>query len=48
MEQTQHGTFTPLAFLIYGSMGREFPTFYSRLSDLLSEKLHLSKSIIIN
>ena len=30
-------------FLIYGSMGRECCTFYSRLSDLLSEKRDLPK-----
>ena len=32
--QIEHGTFTPLFFSIYGSMGRECRTFYSRLSDL--------------
>ena len=36
--QMEHGTFTPLFFLIYGSMGRECRTFYSRLFDLLSER----------
>ena len=41
--QMEHGTFTPLFFLIYGSMGRECRTFYSRLSDLLSEKRDLPK-----
>ena len=34
--QIEHGRFTPLVFSIYGSMGRECRTFYSRLSDLLS------------
>ena len=33
--QIEHGTFIPLLFLIYGRMGRECCTFYSRLSDLL-------------
>ena len=40
-----NGTFTPLFFSIYGSMGRECCTFYSRLSDLLTEKRDLPKSI---
>ena len=43
--QIEHGTFTPLFFSIYGSMGRECRTFYSRLSDLLSEKRDLPKTI---
>ena len=43
--QIEHGTFTPLFFSIYGRMGRECRTFYSRLSDLLSEKRDLAKSI---
>ena len=34
-----HDTFTSLVFPIYGSMGRECRKFYSRLSDLLSEKV---------
>ena len=38
--QIEHGTFTPMVFSIYGSMGRKYHTFYSRLSDLLSEKCH--------
>ena len=33
-----HSVFTLLVFSIYGSMGRECHKFYSRLSDLLSEK----------
>ena len=45
--QIEHGTFTPF-FSIYGSMGRECRRFYSRLSDLLSEKRHLRKSITMN
>ena len=46
--QIEHGTFTPLFFSIYGSMGRECRTFYSRLSDLLSEKRDLPKSVTMN
>ena len=46
--QIEHGTFTASVFSIYGSMGRECRTFYSRLSDLLSEKRDLSKSITMN
>ena len=43
--QIEHGTITPLVFPTYGSIGRECCTFYSRLSDLLSEKPDLPKSI---
>ena len=43
-----HGTFTPLVFSIYGSMCRECHKFYSRLSDLLTEKRNLPKSIVAN
>ena len=46
--QIEHGTFTPLVFSIYGSMGRECHTFFSRLSDLLSDKRDLPKSINMN
>ena len=46
--QIEHGTFTPLFFSIYGTMGRECRTFYSRLSDSLSEKRDLPKSITMN
>ena len=46
--QVDHGTFTTLAFSIYGSMGRECHKFYSRLSDLLSEKRDLPKSVVSN
>ena len=46
--QTEHGTFTPLVFSIYGSIGTECRTFYSRLSDFLSEKCDLPKSITMN
>ena len=43
-----HGSFTPLIFSIYGSMGRECHKFYSRLSDLLSEKHNLPTSVVAN
>ena len=46
--QIEHGTFKPFAFPIFGSMGRECRTFYSRLSDLLSEKRDLPISITMN
>ena len=46
--QVDHGTFTPLAFSIYGSMGRGCQKFYSRLSDLLSEKRNLPKLVVTN
>ena len=32
--QIEHGTFTPLVFSIYGSMGRECTKFYSKLAEL--------------
>ena len=46
--QVDHGTFTPLVFSIYRSMGREWHKFYSRLSDLLSEKRNLPKPVVTN
>ena len=46
--QVEHGTFTPLVFSIYDSMGRECNTFYSRLSQSISDKRDLSKSITMN
>ena len=46
--QVDHGTFMPLIFSIYGSMGREYQKIYSRLSDLLSEKRNLPKSVVPN
>ena len=46
--QVDHRKFTPLVFSIYGSMGRECNTFYSRLSQLISDKTNLSKSITMN
>ena len=46
--QIEHGTFTPLVFSIYGSTGRECHAFYSSLSNLLSEKRDLPKSITMN
>ena len=42
--QVDHGTFTPLVFSVYSSMGRECNMFYSWLSD----KRNLSKSITMN
>ena len=39
--QGDHGTFTPLVFSVYGSMGRICNTFYSRLSQLISYKRNL-------
>ena len=44
----EHGTLTTLVCSIYGCMGMEHRTFCSRLSDLLSEKLELPKSITMN
>ena len=46
--QVDHGTFMPLVFSIYGSMGRECHKFYSWLSDLLLEKRNLPKSVVAN
>ena len=46
--QVDHETFTPLVFSIYGSMGRECNMFYSRLSELISDKRNLPKSITMN
>ena len=48
MLQVDHGTFTPLVFSIYGSMGRECNMFYSRLSQLISDRRNLSKLITMN
>ena len=46
--QVDHGTFTPLVLSINGGMGRECNMLYSRLSQLLSDKRNLSKSITMN
>ena len=46
--QIDHGTFIPLFFSIYGSMGRECHKFYSWLSDLLPGKPNLPKSVVAN
>jgi len=43
--QVEHGTFTPLVFSIYGSMGRECTKFYSRLADMIAEKRNSQKSV---
>ena len=44
--QVEHDIFMPLVFSIYQSMGRECHKFFSRLSDLLSEKRNLPKSVV--
>ena len=46
--QIEHGTFTPLAFSIYGNIGREYTKFYPKLVELLSDKCKQSKSLTIN
>ena len=46
--EIEHGTFTPLVFSIYGSMGRECKKFYSRLADLIAEKRDIAKSVAVN
>ena len=46
--QVVHGTFTSWVFSIYSSMGRERNTCYSRLSQLISDKRNLLKSITMN
>ena len=44
--QVEHGTFTPIAMSATGGMGRELSIFYSRLSELISEKRRSSYSIV--
>ena len=46
--QIEHGTFTTLAFSIYGNIGREYTKFYPKLVELLSNKCKQSKSLTIN
>ena len=46
--QIEYGTFTPLAFSIYGNIGRECTKFYPKLVELLSDKCKQSKSLTIN
>ena len=46
--QIEHGTITPLVFSIYGSMGREWTKFYSKLEELLSDKRKESKLLTVN
>ena len=48
MLQVDHGTLTPFVFSIYGNMGRETNMFYSRMSQLISDRRNLSKSITMN
>ena len=44
--QVEHGTFTRLVMSATGGMGRESSKFYSRLSELISEKRESSYSIV--
>ena len=44
--QVEHGTFTPPVMSGTGGIGRELSTFYSRLSELISEKRESSYSIV--
>ena len=46
--QVEQGTFSPLVFLIYGSMGRECQASYSRLNELLAEKRVIHKSVMMH
>ena len=46
--ETDHGTFAPLVFSINGGTGRECRTFYSRLAELIAEKINISKSIVVS
>ena len=42
----EYGTFTPLMMSTSGELGRESSKFYSRLSELISEKTESSYSIV--
>ena len=42
----EQGSFSPLVFSVYGSMGGECRRFYSRLAQLLAEKRKLPKSTV--
>ena len=44
--QVEMGTFTPLVFSTSGGMAPECSKFYSRLSEMISEKRNTSKSIV--
>ena len=44
--QIEHGTFTPLIFTCFGGMSRECQKFYSRLSEIISDKRELSQSLV--
>ena len=46
--QIDHGTFTPLVFLIKGSMERECQKFYWRLAQIISENRDLPQMISSN
>ena len=48
MKEFDHGSFTPVVFSIYGSMGRECRTFYNRLGKKIPEKQELHQSIVTN
>lgn len=45
--QVEHGTFTPLVMSATGGMGRESMKFYSRLSELISERRESSYSVVV-
>ena len=44
--QVEHGTFTPFVMSATGGMRRESSKFYSRLSELISEKRESGYSIV--
>ena len=44
--QVAQGNFSPLVFSIYRDMAAECQAFYSRLSELLSEKCDIHKSVM--
>ena len=46
IKQVEHGTFTPLVMSATGEMRQESSKFYSRLSDLISEKRESSYNIV--
>ena len=45
--EVEHGTFTPLVMSATGGMSRESKKFYSRLSELISEKRKTNYSTVI-
>lgn len=44
--QVEQGTFSPLIFSICDGMGREFQALQSRLSEILTEKRDIHKSVL--